>query len=206
MLSAALTRHYLQYLQQRLTPARLEHSLGVMRVMGELANMYQFDPKQAMLAGLLHDIAKDCSHVQLLALAEETDLVFDEPCERHPVYLHATIGAYLTQTTCNIHDVTVLRAIATHSYIGPPQHVQTAFAWSLRFADVLAPVREWSGMKKLKSMVYHGESERAAFLLTGWLLEYFTREQVPIHPQLHATYAELASRMPVDDGFFDKEE
>ncbi len=197
---------YLPYLQQRLTPARLEHSLGVMRIMGELADVYRFDPKQAMLAGLLHDIAKDCSHAQLLALAEETDVAFDDPCERHPVYLHATIGAHLTRTLCNIHDARILEAIATHSYIGPPQHVNTAFAWSLRFADVLAPVRAWRGMRKLKSMVYQEKSERAALLVSGWLLEYFERERIPIHPQLHVIYAELASRIPVDDGFFDKEE
>ncbi len=201
-----LIREYLPYLRQRLTLPRLEHSLGVMRVMRELAEIYQLEPEQAMLAGLLHDIAKDCSHAELLALAEEMDLSFAAPCERHPVYLHATIGAYMTQKTCDIHDATVLRAIATHSYVGPPQHLNSAFAWSLRFADVLAPVREWRGMRKLKRMVYQGKSERAAFLLSGWLLEYFIREQVPIHPQLHTTYAKLASCIPVDETFFDKED
>jgi len=206
MLSTSLARHYLPYLQQRLTPARLEHSLGVMRIMGELADVYRLDRKQAMLAGLLHDIAKDDSHTQLLTLAEENNVVFDDPCERHPVYLHATIGAYLTRTLCNIHDARILEAIATHSYIGPPQHVHTVFAWSLRFADVLAPVHEWRGMRKLKSIVYRGRSEQAAVLISNWLLEYFTHEQIPLHPQLHAIYAELASHIPVDDGFFDKGE
>jgi predicted HD superfamily hydrolase involved in NAD metabolism len=206
MLSTTLTSRYVPYLQQQLTPQRLEHSLGVMQVMQDLSAIYELDEKQAMLAGLLHDTARDCSPVQLLSFAEEARLTFREPCEQHPVYLHATVGAYLVEKTFQITEPSVLAAIATHSYAGAPEDFNSIFAWCLRFADLLSPTRAWPGMHKLKRVVYQGHSESAALLLCRWLIEYFGDEQIPIHSQLHATYATFASRLDVDEAFFDKED
>jgi HD superfamily phosphohydrolase YqeK len=55
---------YFPQLEASLTPARLRHSLGVMQVMGELAPVYELNREQAMIAGLLHDAAKDFSPEQ----------------------------------------------------------------------------------------------------------------------------------------------
>ena len=57
---------YRRYLQGRLTPGRYAHSLGVMRVMGDLAPVYGLDPGRATVAGLLHDAAKDMPHPAML--------------------------------------------------------------------------------------------------------------------------------------------
>lgn len=200
-------QQYLPYLQHRLTRARLDHSLAVMRGLTELAGVYQLDPRQAELAGLLHDIAKDESPSQLVMLAEAMGIAFAEPCERHPVYLHAVVGARLARTACGMTDPAVLHAIAAHSYAVPagPEEEST-LAWCLRFADILAPVRAWPGMRKLRRIVYQGQMPRAALLLTGWLLEYLNTEHLPVHPQLRDTYAALASQLIVDDTFFDREE
>lgn len=50
-------REYFAFLENILTPARLQHSLGVMQVMADLADVY--DLELAQTAGLLHDAAKD---------------------------------------------------------------------------------------------------------------------------------------------------
>jgi HD superfamily phosphohydrolase YqeK len=54
-----LIARYTPFLKQLLTPNRLRHSYGVMQVMQELAPIYALDPKKALLAGLLHDAAKE---------------------------------------------------------------------------------------------------------------------------------------------------
>ena len=58
---------YLPFLELNLTPARLRHSIGVMHVMTELAEIYSLDLAQAQTAGLLHDAAKDLEPEQQLA-------------------------------------------------------------------------------------------------------------------------------------------
>jgi putative nucleotidyltransferase with HDIG domain len=50
---------FLPFLKTVLTPKRLEHSLVVMQVMGELAEVYGLDVEKAQTIGILHDAGKD---------------------------------------------------------------------------------------------------------------------------------------------------
>jgi putative nucleotidyltransferase with HDIG domain len=62
---------YLSFLERVLTPKRFQHSIGVMQVMEELAKVYSLDRDKAVLAGLLHDAAKDLAPARQTALVEE---------------------------------------------------------------------------------------------------------------------------------------
>ena len=153
---------YWSFLQGLLTPSRLQHSLGVMRVMAELTPIYSLDRVQAMTAGLLHDAARDLSSEDQLALAEEAGIELRDPCEQHPVYLHALVGAYFVAKELGVTDRSILDAIAAHSYARTGPNFHAPLSQCLRFADILAPSQEWLGMKKLKGVVYARRTEEAA--------------------------------------------
>jgi len=198
------TDHHLAYLRRLLTPERLQHSIGVMGVMDELAVIYSLDRSRAMTAGLLHDAGKDLEPERQLSLAGEAGIEFSHPCERHPVYLHAPVSAYLISTELGITDSLILDAISAHSYAGGGDHFDALFSRCLRFADILAPSKEWKGMRKLKSVVYAGRVEEAALLQSGWLIEYFREQAIPIHPNLLNDYRVLSARLDVTDSFFER--
>ncbi|MBN1992324.1 MAG: bis(5'-nucleosyl)-tetraphosphatase (symmetrical) YqeK [Anaerolineae bacterium] len=198
-----MLKTYLPFLQHHLSPPRLQHSLNVMGIMQELAQIYSLNPTQAMTAGLLHDAAKDLSPTQLLNLAEEANFTFNDPCEQHPIYLHAPMGAYFIAGEFGITDSLILDAIRTHSF-GPGPTFDTPFSWCLRFADILAPVKEWAGMKKLKNIVYAGRREEAALLQSGWLIQYLQEMDIPVHPHLAATFQGLLARLKVNGSFFER--
>ena len=204
LLSQSITDEYLPFLMSALTPTRLQHSLGVMQVMSELAEIYDLDRTQALSAGLLHDAAKDLSTARQLALAEEARIEFKHECERHPVYLHAPIGAYVVSQELVITDNLVLDAIAAHSDGGDKVDADLQFQWCLQAADILAPVREWHGMRKLKDIVYAGRLPEAALLRCGWLLEHFANAGVPIHPNLEKKFQALSDQLQVAEGFFER--
>jgi len=187
-----------------LTPQRLQHSLGVMHVMRELADIYSLDPARAAVVGLLHDAGKDLTATQQIALAKEMGLELRYPCEKHPQYLHGPVSAYLIWKECNITDDLILEAISTHTYYGKGVNLNLALAWSLRFADLLAPAREWVGMKKLKTIVYKGELEKAALLQSRWVIEFFEEIDIPIHPNLTRIFRELSIQLGVDSSFFER--
>lgn len=195
---------YISYLQSKLSPARFKHSLGVMRVMEDLTSIYELDGKQATTAGLLHDAAKDLHHEDQLALAKEAGIRFLDPCERHPIYLHASVGAYLVSRDVGVQDPMVLNAIAAHSFSDQVEHANAPLALCLRFADLLAPVTEWKGMKKFKSVVYAGQMEEAHLLQCGWLIEFFQEKQVPIHPHVTRQHRELSHKLGVAASFFER--
>jgi predicted HD superfamily hydrolase involved in NAD metabolism len=193
---------YLPSLERQLTPARLQHSMGVMRVMVELADEYNLDCDQAAATGLLHDAARDLSPERQMALIEEAGIDLADPCERHPVYLHALAGAYLISRDMGITDSAIIDAVATHSYAGDGSNFDAPLSRCLRLADLLAPSHEWLGMKKLHSVVYAGRVDESMLLHCGWVIEYFEEHDVPVHPNLRICYQDLSGRLAVDEHFF----
>jgi predicted HD superfamily hydrolase involved in NAD metabolism len=195
---------YSSFLEDLLSPSRWQHSLGVMRVMAELAEIYALDRARAMTTGLLHDAARDLSGAQLLALAKEAEIELSDPCERHPVYLHAPVGAYLVSRKLNVTDDPILDAIAAHSHAGHGRNFDAPLSRCLRFADVLEPGRTWSGFNKLQSVVYAGRDEEAALLLCGWLIEFFHEQRVPVHQNLQKYFQTLSDKLAVNKSFFER--
>jgi HD superfamily phosphohydrolase YqeK len=173
-----------------------------MRVMIELAEIYSLDHDQAMVTGLLHDTARDMSDAQLWAVEQGAGIELSDPCERHPVYLHATVGAYLISRELNVTDKLMLDAIAAHSHAGTNRNFDASLSRCQRFADVLEPGREWPGFNKLQRVVYAGRAEEAAMLLSGWLIEYFQEQHIPVHPNLTKHFQELKDKLAVNESFF----
>ena len=195
---------YSRFLRATVTPRRYRHSTDVMNVMADLSAIYTLDTTQAMTAGLLHDAARDLPFADLLRLAHEAHLVLVHPSEEHPIYLHAPVGAYLVGKELGVCDNAVTEAIAAHSHVDPPGGSDGVLLHCLRVADVLAPIREWKGMKRLESMVYLGCLEEAALLHAGWLLEHFEQEGIPIHPHLVDTVQRLSAKLSVTESFFER--
>jgi predicted HD superfamily hydrolase involved in NAD metabolism len=198
------TEHYLLFLKRMVTSQTFQHSLGVMHKMSELAEIYSLDRKRAMITGLLHDVAKDLEPERQLALAEEAKVVFCHTCERLPVYLHGPVGAYLVCKELEITDRLILDAISTHTYHGNALNSNDPLFWCLRFADVLAPTREWKGRQRLASVVGAGKMQEAVLLLSSWLIEYLQECRVPVHPSIVNNFLELAAKLGVGNGFFER--
>lgn len=196
--------HYWPFLRGLLTPARFQHSLGVTRVMAELTPIYSLDPEQALTSGILHDVAKDLSNEHQLLLAEKARIEIRHPCEQHPVYLHALVGAYLVASELGITDRLILDAIATHSYAGNGAYFDAPLSRCLRLADILSPFHEWRGMKKLKRVVFKGHMDEAVLLQCNWLIEYYHEHQIPVHPNLSNQHQALKRELAVTESFFER--
>jgi predicted HD superfamily hydrolase involved in NAD metabolism len=191
-----ITERYLPFLSRLLTPQRLQHSLGVMAVMGELAEIYSLDHAKAVTTGLLHDAAKDLEPERQLALAEEGGIELYYPCEQDPLYLHGPVGAYLISQELGTTDRLILDAIATHTYYRNGADFHTPFFWCLRFADVLDPGRnwDWAGLGEFRNAVYAGRMQEAALMHGQWLIGWFPAIGIPVHPNMVKSVRELSER------------
>ena len=206
-----VTHRYLPFLERMLTPKRLQHSLGVMQVMGDLAGVYRLDREKALTVGLLHDAAKDLDPPQQMTLMEEAGVEIRCDCDKDWVYyLHGPVGAYLVQKELAIQDPLILNAIAMHTYYGYGDGFDEPMTWCVRFSDILEPGRDWSavkwlrnGLERLRTVVYAGRLEEGALLQTGWLLEWFEEDGLPIHPNLRLSYENLSTKLKVDHTFLE---
>jgi predicted HD superfamily hydrolase involved in NAD metabolism len=202
---------YYPFLKQVLTPRRLDHSLGVMQVMGELAGLYGLDRDKALTTGILHDAAKDLPEDQQGQLIEQGNIQIQHACESDYVYyLHGPVGAFFVQRELGIGDELVLDAIRTHTYYGSSPYFNDPVCWCLRFADILEPTRNWGreklllkGANHLRGLVYAGKLAEAAFFQTGMLIKWYESKGVPVHPNMERVKQAFADQLDRDEALFE---
>jgi predicted HD superfamily hydrolase involved in NAD metabolism len=202
---------YLPFLERVLTPRRLAHSLGVMQVMGDLADVYALDREQALTAGILHDAAKDLPVEERDELVKAGNIQISHACEMdYVLYLHGPVGSFFIQKELGIRDELVLDAITGHTYFGNSSHFDHPLSWCLRFSDIIEPTRRWGGekiilncAKRVREMVYAGEIRKAAFLQTGSLIKWFEEKGMPVHPRMRMLKQALGAELHLDDAFLD---
>lgn len=183
---------YERYLKKRLSTQRFEHSLGVMNTMEELSAVYNLNQDQAMLAGLLHDAAKELPPNKWMSLvSQDEQLLRDSQLYDYHRYLHGPVGAIVIQADLQIEDEEVRGAIVTHGYYGPWETFNRPLSWCLRMADILEPGRDWRDNRWLKDLVtplreatYDGQLREAALMITRRLIVWYEAEGVAVHPNI----------------------
>jgi predicted HD superfamily hydrolase involved in NAD metabolism len=191
---------YHSFLERVLTPPRLRHSLGVMHVMEELADVYGLDREKAQEAGLLHDAGKDLTSEQQVQLIKEGGIEIHYPEETdYTLYMHGPVGAYFVRKELGVSDTLILDAIAMHTFCGSGMHWDDPLVWCLRFSDLLEPNRNWSSVSwlrqevpNLRVLAYSGQMAKAARLQTGMLIEWFDTVGYPVHPHMRRAYREFS--------------
>lgn len=183
------------YLRNHLTPKRFEHSIRVMNTMEELAQRYSLDKRQAIAAGLLHDIAKELPADRWAAIASRDPLLSSD-VHRYDYdhYLHGPVGAILLESEFGVMDQEILGAVATHGYYGPWVQFDRPLAWCLRMADLLEPGRNWSNsiwfreiMDPLREAVYGGHLMEGASIVTNRLIAWYEDIGLAVHPNIRQT-------------------
>jgi predicted HD superfamily hydrolase involved in NAD metabolism len=203
--------NYLKFLEQVVTPKRLSHSLGVLQVMGELADIYKLDIEKAQVIGLLHDAGKDLPPTLQKQLITEGNIEIRHECELDYVYyLHGPVGSYFVQKELGITDRLILDAIKTHTYCGNSCNFHDPLCWCLRFSDILEPTRDWSrwewlhnGVEQLGKIVYEGQIAEGAFLHTGMLIKWIDQQGLPVHPNMRQINQELSAWLKLDNTFLE---
>jgi predicted HD superfamily hydrolase involved in NAD metabolism len=188
---------YRSFVKEIVTPGRFQHSLRVMRVMGELASVYSLEQATAQVIGLLHDAAKDLTPADQLSLAEEANIPLYDMSDSHPLYLHGPVSAHLIAEELEVTDPIILDTISRHTYYGRGAARSPQFCWCLRFADVLEPQRDWNALKRqLRPLVYTGRMEEAALLQTQWFIAFFEEQgHSPVHPNMRMVCQELSAKL-----------
>lgn len=200
---------YRAHLIRTLTPARLQHSIGVMQVMGELAEVYGFDSFTGCTAGLLHDAAKDLTPAEQAAHLAAAHISIRYECEQDfNLYLHGPLGEYIARTQLGVTDRAILDAIYTHTWTANDGEFDTPLNWCLRFADLLEPYRKWvnapwlvANLSRLRGTVYRGRLDEAILLDSGLLVHWFDDAGYPVHPNMRRVYAEQQAKLGLDDSF-----
>ena len=102
-------------LRKKLKPDRYEHSLSVSFTAVCLAMRHGADLRQAEIAGLVHDCAKQFSNEELLERCAKHHVEISEEMRKAPQVIHAEYGAFFARKSYGIEDPEILSAIRYHT-------------------------------------------------------------------------------------------
>ncbi len=104
-----------EMLKERLSKKRYQHSLNVADEARSLAKVWGEDEDRAYLAGLLHDVCKDITHIEQRKLVDKSkrDVTAEEL--EIPQLWHAIAGAVYCENALEITNEEILNAIRFHT-------------------------------------------------------------------------------------------
>lgn len=105
-------------LKNTLSERRYIHSLGVMEMAVELAQIYNVDEKKAELAGLLHDNAKEMTPEELLRYVDDNNIKISEVERINTKILHGKVGADIAKKKYGV-SKEIQEAIEYHTTTNP---------------------------------------------------------------------------------------
>ena len=151
---------------------RYAHVVRVARLADRLAQRHGEDPQRARLAGLLHDLARLYSGERLIAECEERGMPIDAFERRHPVVLHARLGAELARERFGVDDAGVLDAIRRHTVAAADMSRLDTIVY---LADGLEPGRDFREREGLERLAFRDLDRALQAVLTGSVAYLQTR-------------------------------
>lgn len=155
---------------------RYAHILRVARIAEALAVAHHLDPRQARLAGLLHDLARLYPGERLLRESAERGLAIDDFERTNPVVLHARLGAELAREWFGVDDEAILSAIRKHTLAAA---TMSPLDEILYLADGLEPGRDFVGRADILRLAFVDLPAAMAAQLAGSNAYYRERN---LHP------------------------
>jgi len=138
-------------LAKELTVKRYKHSINVMETSAELAGIYGCDVKKAVVAGLLHDCARELNVKEMLEICENNNIPLDEISKLQPELLHGKVGSYVAEKEYGVNDSEILNAISCHTTGKENMNMLEKIIF---IADYIEPGRNFPGVDEIRSLAY----------------------------------------------------
>ncbi len=165
-------------LKNTLSEKRYKHCLGVCEEAVKLAEKYGADKDKAYTAGLLHDCAKGCTLDEQLALCEKYGIALDAITLKCPAVIHAPLGAKIAEAEYGTDDAEILEAIRCHTVGKAGMSLLDKIIY---IADMIEPMRDFDGVKKLRKAAYEDIDEAFIMGLKQSIVHNAEKNRI-IHP------------------------
>ena len=175
---------YKRILQQRLKPSRYAHSLGVMETMEKLARINGADVEKAKICGLLHDITKNDTTEEQLALIDKYKIPADDAQLRYPKLHHSLTAPYVLKYELGITDEEILSAVKYHTTARPDM---TLMEKLLYVADYVDPTRDYEDVEFYRRLAFE-DVDYAAFLCLAYTMEDLSSQKAYIYKDTYDAY------------------
>lgn len=142
----------IEKLAKYISEKRIIHSIGVSKTADQLADKYDTDKQKAIIAGILHDCARDIPDKKLLQMAADFGIVVNDfVIKNEPALLHAAVGAKLAEKEFYINDREIIEAIEYHTTGRANMGILEKIIF---LADCIEPGRAYPGVEELRCLAF----------------------------------------------------
>ncbi|WP_026669809.1 bis(5'-nucleosyl)-tetraphosphatase (symmetrical) YqeK [Butyrivibrio sp. AE3006] len=139
MKTLELSKKFRKEMQDALKSERFDHTLGVAYTAANMAAIFDADNQKALIAGYLHDCAKNLDHEEQIKICKKNGVEITDVERRNPSLIHAKAGMCLARTKYGIEDEEILNAIRWHTTGHPGM---TTLEKIVFIADFIEPNRK----------------------------------------------------------------
>lgn len=182
-----------QKLQQTLQPKRYLHTLGVAYLSASLAMCHGVSHRDALVAGLLHDCAKNYPEDRMLSNCLELGIPLSDHEKRIPELIHAAYGTYLAKEEYGIIQEDILLAIRNHT-LGRPE--MSPLEQIIYLADYMEPERTQPtkpSLDEIRKIAFQNLDE-ATYLVCCNTLRYFEETKKDADPMTRQVFEYYKNR------------
>lgn len=158
---------------------RFIHTLGVKDTSFAMAIVHHYDEQQALIAGLLHDIAKCLPDEKLIGDCEKFGLPISSYERKSPYLLHGKLGAYYAKTRYGILESNILSAITYHTTGKPNMNTLEKIVF---VADFIEPGRldaRIPNLKRIRELAFTNLDKAVLEILKN-TITYLETKKAPI--------------------------
>lgn len=166
---------------------RFKHCIGVSETSRKLAELNNYDPDKAALAGFIHDYAKQVSPARFIEVIKEQHFDPDLLNYNRAIW-HGIVGSYFIEKELKITDPEILTAIKRHTTADVEM---TTLDKIVFVADFIEPGRDFPGVEEARKVAFANLDDGVGFELAH-TLDFLITNIKKIYPKTFAAYNKWA--------------
>ena len=172
------TEEIRQYTEAHVKKSRYQHSVRVAEMCARMCRQYGMDARKGYLAGIGHDMCKDCSDEEMIELAARDGNQITVFERKKPALLHGRAAAVMLHDKFKVYDPEILESVANHTsgIIGMCDLTKCLF-----LADKIEPGRPQSTDEYRENLLSMTLDEMLYSVLEE-NFEYLTKHKIEIAP------------------------
>ncbi len=165
-------------LETDLIPKRFIHSLNVANMAVKLSSRYGEDCGKALVAGLLHDYARDVRNWDMVPLCEQYGVETDEITRSQPELLHGPLAAAIVQEKFGIDDPDILNSIHYHT---TGRENMSILEKIIFISDYIEPGRVFPGVDEIRKVAF-SDIDASIIIALDSTIKYVIKKGALIQP------------------------
>lgn len=173
-------------IKSKLSENRYKHSVGVMKMAGELAKFYNLDIQKARIIGLAHDIAKQMTDKEIEEYTRKYNIKLDELELKNRELIHSKLGADICKREYNF-DNEMANAVLYHTTGNPNMDLMAKVIF---IADKVEENRVYDDLEKRRKLAFEN-IDQAIIETINYTTTYCIERGDVIHPDAILTRNKL---------------